>query len=162
MTSGKEKMEYKWVPNSHTDNDVYVFFPAANVLQTGDLFFSGMYPVIDYTTGGWIGGMADALDKLLKVGNAQTKIIPGHGPLSSKEDMRAARDMLHIALDRLTAFSKKSASLDDVLKANPAADLEAKWGQGFLKGEQFLRMAYPSIAKHAQLVATAGTRRVSW
>ena len=162
MTSGKEKMEYKWVPNSHTDHDVYVFFPAANVLQTGDLFFSGMYPVIDYTTGGWIGGMADALDKLLKVGNAQTKIIPGHGPLSSKEDMRAARDMLHIALDRLTAFSKKSASLDDVLKANPAADLEAKWGQGFLKGEQFLRMAYPSIAKHAQLVATAGTRRVSW
>jgi hypothetical protein len=106
--------------------------------------------------------MADALDKLLKVGNPQTKIIPGHGPLSSKDDMRAARDMLHTVSDRLNTFSKKSASLDDVLKANPVADLEAKWGQGFLKGEQFLRMAYPSIAKHAQLVATAGTHRVSW
>jgi cyclase len=162
MTFGKEKMEYKWVPNSHTDNDVYVFFPAANVLHTGDLFFSGMYPVIDYTTGGWIGGMADALDKLLKVGNPQTKVIPGHGPLSSKGDMRTARDMLHTVFDRLNTFSKKSATLDDVLKANPVADLEAKWGQGFLKGEQFLRMAYPSIAKHAQLVATAGTHRVSW
>jgi glyoxylase-like metal-dependent hydrolase (beta-lactamase superfamily II) len=62
------------------------------VLQTGGLYFSGAYPVIDYTTGGWIGGMADALDKLLKVGDAQTKIIPGHGPLSSKQDMQAVSD----------------------------------------------------------------------
>jgi len=162
LTFGKEKIEYKWLPDAHTDNDVYLFFPAANVLHTGDLFFSGMFPVIDYSTGGWIGGMAAALDKLLKVGDAQTKIIPGHGPISSKEDMRAARDMLHTVFDRLDALSKKSASLDDVLKANPVSDLESKWGQGFLNGETFLRMAYPSIAKHAQLVSSAGTRRVSW
>jgi cyclase len=161
-TFGKEKIEYKWIPNCHTDNDSYVFFPAANVLHTGDLFFSGSYPVIDYTTGGWIGGMAEALDKLLKVGDAQTKIIPGHGPLSSKEDMRAARDMLHTVNDRLGAFSKKGASLDDVVKANPVGDLEPKWGQGFLNGERFLRMAYPSIARHAQLAASGVTHRVSW
>jgi cyclase len=76
--------------------------------------------------------------------------------------MRASRDMLHSVFDRLTTFSKKGASLDDVLKASPVADLEAKWGQGFLKGDAFLRMAYPSIAKHAQLVAANGTRHVSW
>ena len=162
MTFGKEKIEYKWLPDSHTDNDVYLFFSTSNVLHTGDLFFSGMYPVIDYTTGGWIGGMATALDKLLKLGDAQTRIIPGHGPLSSKADMQAARDMLHTVNDRLTALSKKSASLDDVLKANPVSDLDPRWGQGFLNGETFLRMAYPSIAKHAALVAAAGTRRVSW
>jgi glyoxylase-like metal-dependent hydrolase (beta-lactamase superfamily II) len=162
MTFGKEKIEYKWFPNAHTDNDTFVFFPAANVLHTGDLFFSGMYPVIDYSTGGWIGGMAAALDKLLKVGDAQTKIIPGHGPLSTKEDMRAARDMLHTVFDRLRKFSKENASLDDVLKASPVGDLEPKWGQGFLNGERFLRMAYPSIAKYAQLVSSAGTHRVSW
>jgi cyclase len=162
LTFGKEKIEYKWFPDAHTDNDVYLFFPGANVLHTGDLFFSGMYPVIDYTTGGWIGGMAAALDKLLKVGDAQTRIIPGHGPLSSREDMRAARDMLHTVFDRLSALSKKSASLDDVLKANPVSDLEPKWGQGFLNGAAFLRMAYPSIEKHAQLIRAAGTRRVSW
>ncbi len=162
MAFGKEKIEYKWFPNAHTDNDVYLFFPAANVLHTGDLFFSGSYPVIDYSTGGWIGGMANALDKLLKVGDAQTKIIPGHGPLSTKEDMRAARDMLHTIFDRLAPLSKKGASLDDVLKANTVADLDAKWGQGFLNGERFLRMAYPSIAKHAELLKSAGTRSVSW
>jgi glyoxylase-like metal-dependent hydrolase (beta-lactamase superfamily II) len=162
MTFGKEKIEYKWVPNAHTDNDTYLFFPAANVLHTGDLFFSGSYPVIDYSTGGWIGGMATALDKLLKVGDAQTKIIPGHGPLSSKEDMRAARDMLHTVFDRLSSFSKKGASLDAVLKANPVGDLEAKWGQGFLNGERFLRMAYPSFAKHAALLSSLGARHVGW
>jgi glyoxylase-like metal-dependent hydrolase (beta-lactamase superfamily II) len=162
MTFGKEKIEYKWIPNSHTDNDTYLFFPASNVLQTGDLFFSGTYPVIDYSTGGWIGGMAAALDKLMKVGDAQTKIIPGHGPLSTKEDMRASRDMLHQVSDRLGTFSKKSASLDVVVKANPLADLDPKWGQGFLNGERFLRMAYPSIAKHAELVKNLGSRSVSW
>jgi cyclase len=162
MTFAKEKIEYKWFPNAHTDNDTYLFFPAANVLQTGDLFFSGAYPVIDYSTGGWIGGMATALDKLLKVGDAQTKIIPGHGPLSTKEDMRASRDMLHTVHDRLEALSKKSTSLDDVLKANPVAEFESKWGKGFLNGERFLRMAYPSIDKHAQLLKTVGSRHVGW
>lgn len=162
LTFGKEKIEYKWFPNAHTDNDVYLYFPAANVLHTGDLYFSGAYPVIDYSTGGWIGGMAAALDKLLKVGDAQTKIIPGHGPLSSKQDMQASRDMLHTVFDRLSTFSKKGASVDDVLKANPAAEFDGKWGGGFLNGERFLKMAYPSIAKHAELVSRAGTRRVSW
>jgi glyoxylase-like metal-dependent hydrolase (beta-lactamase superfamily II) len=125
-------------------------------------FFSGTYPVIDYSTGGWIGGMAAALDKLLKVGDAQTKIVPGHGPLSSKQDVQASRDMLHMVFDCLSTFSKKGASLDAVLKTNPVADLDAKWGQGFLNGERFVRMAYPSIAKRAQLVTEAGTRHVSW
>ncbi len=162
MTFGKEKIEYKWVPNSHTDNDAYVFFPAANVLHTGDLFFAGAYPVIDYSTGGWIGGMATALDKLLKVGDAHTQIIPGHGPLSSKDDMRASRDMLHVVFDRLSALSKKGVSLDEVLKMNPVADLDPKWGQGFLNGESFLRMAYPSLEKHEQLLSGVGKRRISW
>ena len=162
MTFGKEKVEYRWIPNAHTDNDTYLFFPLANVLHTGDLFFNGMYPVIDYSTGGWIGGMATALDKLLKVGDAKTQIIPGHGPLATKDDMKSARDMLHTVNDRLTIFSKKNLSVDDVIKANPLGDLESKWGQGFLKGEQFLRMAYPSIEKHDQLVKLQGSKHVGW
>jgi hypothetical protein len=76
--------------------------------------------------------------------------------------MQAARVMLHTVNDRLSAFSKKGASLDDVLKANPVADLEPKWGQRFLNGERFLRMAYPSIAKHDALLNAVGTHHVSW
>jgi glyoxylase-like metal-dependent hydrolase (beta-lactamase superfamily II) len=159
---GKEKIEYKWFPNAHTDNDTYFFFPAANVLHTGDLFFDGAYPVVDYSTGGWIGGMAAALEKLMKVGDAKTQIIPGHGPLATKDDMKAASEVVHTISGRLEQFSKKGASVDDVVKANPVADFEGKWGQGFLNGERFLRTAYPSIAKHAELVRIAGTRHVSW
>jgi glyoxylase-like metal-dependent hydrolase (beta-lactamase superfamily II) len=162
MTFGKEKIEYKWFPNAHTDNDTYLFFPNANVLHTGDLFFNGAYPVVDYTTGGWIGGMAAALDKLLKVGDAKTQIIPGHGPLATKDDMKTAHDVIHTISERLDQFSKKGASLDDVLKASPVSEFEAKWGQGFLNSQRFLSLAYPSIAKHAELVRTAGTKRVSW
>jgi cyclase len=162
LTFGKEKIQYAWFPNAHTDNDTYLFFPNANVLHTGDLFFNGAYPVIDYSTGGWIGGMAAALDKLLKVGDAKTQIIPGHGPLATKDDMRASRDMLHMVHDQLTTFSKKGAGVDDVVKANPVSGLEAKWGQGFLNGERFLRMAYPSIAAHAKLVAAQGARHIGW
>jgi glyoxylase-like metal-dependent hydrolase (beta-lactamase superfamily II) len=155
MTFGQEKIEYKWVPNSHTCTDAYVFIRSANVLHTGDLFFNGIYPVIDSTTGGWIGGMATALDKLLKVGDEQTKIIPGHGPLATRADMKAARDVLHTIYGRLIPLSKKRATIDEVLKANPVSDLEAKWGGGGLNGEQFLRMAYPSIAIHAQQMKNA-------
>jgi cyclase len=162
LTFGTQKIEYKWMPYSHTDNDAYLFFPSANVLQTGDLFFNGAFPVIDYSTNGWIGGMAEALDKLLKVGDTQTKIIPGHGRIATKEDMRAARDMLRGVHDQLEAFSKKGASVDEVVKANPVAELESRWGQGYLNGERFLRMAYPSLAKRAELVKAWGNRRVSW
>ena len=106
--------------------------------------------------------MAGALDKLLKAGDAKTQIIPGHGPLATKDDIKAARDVIHTISERLDQFSKKGVSLDDVLKTNPVSEFEAKWGQGFLNGERFLRLAYPSIAKHAELVRTAGTKRVSW
>jgi cyclase len=82
-------------PLAYTDGDAYVFFPGANVLHTGDLFMNGRCLVIDYSTGGWIDGMTAALDSLLKVGDAKTKIIPGHGPLASKEDMKASHVMLH-------------------------------------------------------------------
>jgi glyoxylase-like metal-dependent hydrolase (beta-lactamase superfamily II) len=162
MTFGKEKIEYKWCPNAHTNGDAYLFFPAANVLHTGDLMFNGTYPVVDYITGGWIGGMATALDRLLKIGDEKTQIIPGHGPLATKADMRTTRDMLHTVFDRLDKISKTGAGVDEVVKMNPLADLEPKWGQGFLKGDRFLRMAYPSLAAHAELVKTSGNKHVGW
>jgi len=80
MTFGKEKLEYAYVPNIHTDNDSWVFFPEANILHTGDMFFNGLYPYIDYSTGGLLSGMASSYEHLAKVGDAKTRVIPGHGP----------------------------------------------------------------------------------
>jgi cyclase len=147
MTFGKERIEYVHIPRAHTDCDAYVFLPGANILHTGDLFMNGMYPVIDYSTGGWIGGMAAALDTLLKIGDAKTKIIPGHGPIGSKEDMKASRDMLHEIHDRLNVLHKRGRSLDDVIAARPTRDFDDRWGKT-TNGESFVRMAYTSIARH--------------
>ena len=148
LNFGNERIQYRHVPFAHTSGDVYFFFRHANILQTGDLFFNGMYPVIDYSTGGWIGGMAHALDVLVKVGNKETRIVPGHGPIGTKDDMRAAQDMLHSVASRLDGFASRGASLEEVVAAKPTADFDAHFGKGFLKPEAFLAMAYPSIAHH--------------
>jgi glyoxylase-like metal-dependent hydrolase (beta-lactamase superfamily II) len=150
MTFGKEKIEYVHVPLAHTDGDAYLFFPGSNILHTGDLYFSGMYPVIDFSTGGWVGGMANALDVLLKVGDARTRIIPGHGPLSTKDDMKASRDMLHMLHDRLETLSKQGKSADEVVASKPTKDIDAKWGKGVLNPDTAVKLAYTSIGRHNQ------------
>ncbi len=145
---GGERVIYRHVPLAHTSGDAYLFFKRSNILHTGDLFFNGTYPVIDYSTGGWVGGMAHALDVLVKVGNKDTRIIPGHGPMATKADMRASQDMLHAVASRLEPFSSRGAKLDDVIAAQPTSEFDARFGKGFLKPADFLAMAYPSIARH--------------
>jgi glyoxylase-like metal-dependent hydrolase (beta-lactamase superfamily II) len=150
MSFGKEKIEYVHVAPAHTDGDTYVFFPGANILHTGDLMFNGFYPVIDYSTGGWIGGMAAASDLLLKVGDNKTQIIPGHGPMATKEDLKQTRDMLATVHDRLEKLIKEGKSLEESLAAAPTKDLDATWGKGSMKPEVFTRVAYTSIRQHHQ------------
>ena len=91
LAANAEEVVYGYLPRAHTDEDVYVFFPKANVLVTGGLMSVGSYPVLDYTTGGWIGGMADASKALLDVANPDTKIVPGVGPVQTYADLRRRR-----------------------------------------------------------------------
>lgn len=148
MTFGKEALEYTHVNPAHTDGDSYVFFPGPNVLHTGDLQFTGAYPVIDYSTGGWLGGMVAAATAMLGVGDANTKVIPGHGPLSSKSDLKASRDMMAMVLDRLTPMVRQGKTPDEVVAAKPTKDLDEKWGKGFMMPDQFVRIAYVSIQRN--------------
>jgi glyoxylase-like metal-dependent hydrolase (beta-lactamase superfamily II) len=148
MTFGKEKISYVYYPLAHTDNDLYFFFPNDNILQTGDLFWNKSYTVIDYSSGGWIGGMHMALEAMLKVGDAKTKVIPGHGPVGTKEDMKASRDMLQLVHERLEKAHREGKTMDDVLKDSPITDLNPTWGKG-IAPERFLKMAYPSLTKHS-------------
>jgi glyoxylase-like metal-dependent hydrolase (beta-lactamase superfamily II) len=148
MTFGKEKLEYTYVPNIHTDNDSYVFFPEANILHTGDMFFNGLYPYIDYSTGGQLSGMASAYDHLAKVGDEKTRVIPGHGPLGTKAELKASCEMLATVLSRLEPMAKKGMTEREVIKAEPTKDLDAKWGQ-FVPADMFLHMAYGSLLKHS-------------
>jgi cyclase len=148
MTFGKEQLEYTHVDPAHTDGDSYVFFPGPNVLHTGDLLFTGTYPVIDYSTGGWLGGMIAAADTMMKVGDANTKIIPGHGALSTRADLKASHDMMSSVRDRLAPSVKQGKSPDEVVASKPTKDLDDKWGKGFMTPDLFVRAAYVSLQRH--------------
>jgi len=145
---GTEKIKYASVPPAHTDGDSWLFFEGPNVLHTGDLLFNGTYPFIDYSTGGWIGGMVAAADAMLKTADARTRIIPGHGALASKDDLMASRDMLATVHQRLAGFAKQGKTVDEAVAAAPTKDLDAKWGAGFMNGENFTRITYTGFLRH--------------
>lgn len=147
-TFGKEALEYVPVAPAHTDGDAYVFFPGSNVLHTGDLLFNNLFPFIDYSTGGWLGGMIAACDTLYKACDAQTRVVPGHGEPGTRDTIKSSQDMLTRVSDRLAPFVKKGASADEVVKAHPLKGFDASLGKGFMNQETFVRVAYTSLLRH--------------
>lgn len=147
---GGETIGLHHVPPAHTDGDSLVRFDKANVLHMGDTFFNGFYPFIDYSSGGWIGGMVAAADYALALCNAQTRIIPGHGPLATPADLKAARGMLATAQGRIEKLLDAGKTLDEIAAAKPTEDIDPKWDQGFFNGEQFTRNAALGLIRHRQ------------
>ena len=134
------------IANAHTDGDTYVWFKTANVLSTGDTFTNGRYPDIDFANGGNIKGMIAASDVYLKLTNAKTRIVPGHGPLADRAALIEYRTMLITARDRMTQLVKEGKNEDDVVAAKPFADLDAKWAPTELAAKNFVRVVYHSLA----------------
>lgn len=150
MTFGKEKIEYTHVPLAHTDGDTFLFFPEANIIHTGDLLFNGFYPVIDYSTGGWVGGMAHAAGTLEKVGDSSTRVIPGHGPMATKDDLKAIGAMLSTVTERLEKLVKEGKSAEEALAAAPTKEFDDKYGHGAFKPDVWTKIAYTSVMRHNQ------------
>jgi glyoxylase-like metal-dependent hydrolase (beta-lactamase superfamily II) len=138
--------DLKHIEHAHTDGDTYVWFKTANVLSTGDTFTNGRYPNIDFANGGNIKGMIAATDAYLKLVNAKTRIVPGHGPLADKTVLTEYRTMLVTARDRMAKLVKEGKSEDDVVAAKPFADLDAKWAPTELASRNFIRVVYHSLA----------------
>src|ERR1700736_3730355 len=134
------------IANAHTDGDTYVWFKTADVLSTGDTFTNGRYPNIDFANGGNIRGMIAATDAYLKLTNARTRIVPGHGPLADLAALIEYRTMLITARDRMTKLVKEGKSEDEVIAAKPFADLDAKWAATELASQNFIRVVYHSLA----------------
>jgi glyoxylase-like metal-dependent hydrolase (beta-lactamase superfamily II) len=145
LEANGERLAVTHVPPAHTDTDVAVRFEKANVLHTGDVFFNGFYPYIDGSTGGRIDGMIEAADRLLSLADADTKIVPGHGPLGTKADYAKYRDMLSKAADRVRKLKASGKSVEDAIAAKPFADLENDWGKGRLNGDTFVRVVYLTL-----------------
>ena len=142
--------DLKHIRNAHTDGDTYVWFKTANVLATGDTFTNGRYPNIDFANGGDIKGMIAAADAYLKLTNAKSRIVPGHGPIADKPALVEYRAMLVTARDRMAALVKQGKSEADVIAAKPFADLDKKWAPTELAATNFIRVVYNSLAKPAE------------
>ena len=127
---------------AHTDGDAIVHFRDVGVLHTGDLHFNGSYPVIDRSSGGSLDGMIAATRQLLDLTDAKTRVVPGHGPMADKSTLAAQLALLSLTHDRLAPLGEKKATMDEVLAKAPLADLDEKWGRGFLRSPVYTRMAY--------------------
>lgn len=131
---------------AHTDGDIYIHFPHHNVLVVGDLLAVGHYPVLDYTTGGWIGGLADANRKLLTLCDDQTRIVPGTGPVQTKADLQAHSDMLEALRPILVKGIKSGWNGEDFIQQQLTKEFDAQWGDP----KQFLQNAYLGLWAHAR------------
>ncbi len=134
-------------PRAHTDGDSIVRFGKSNVVHMGDTFFNKLYPFIDTSSGGTVAGVLAAADGVLKTAGDGTKIIPGHGPLASKADLKAYRDMLAAISGNIRGQIKAGKTLEQVIASKPSAKYDAVWGKGFLAPEKFVEMVYKNLKK---------------
>jgi glyoxylase-like metal-dependent hydrolase (beta-lactamase superfamily II) len=145
ITCGRERIRYTHLPQAHTDGDLYAFLPEANVLVTGDLLHVERYPVIDYSTHGWIGGYLDATEALLQVADSQTRIIPGEGPVQTRAALEAELALCKAVKARLIDSFKRGDSLEEFIASAPTREFDANRGGD---PAPFLTMAYRSSMGH--------------
>ena len=134
------------VDPAHTDGDSIVQFHEANVIHMGDTYFNGIYPCIDTSSGGSIDGMIAAVEEVLELANDETVIIPGHGTISNRAELVVYHNLLKTVRDRIGAAIAQGQTLEQVLADSPLTDLDEKYGQGFLKPEQFLTIIYKGLS----------------
>ncbi len=127
---------------AHTDGDTVVVFRKANVIHMGDLFFHGMYPFIDLESGGSVLGLISAIDRILALADAKTRIIPGHGKITDQAGLAAYRKMLVETNARMVALVKAGKSLEEALAAKPNADYDATLNWSFITAERYAHTLY--------------------
>lgn len=131
------------VPSAHTDGDAVVHVREADVIHTGDLVFYGLYPVVDYSNGGSLGGMAAAAGKLLAMSDEDTRFIPGHGPaVITRAQVAEYMHMMRTVHERLEKLIAEGKTLEQVQAARPTAEFDAAWGQGFLPPARWIEINY--------------------
>jgi glyoxylase-like metal-dependent hydrolase (beta-lactamase superfamily II) len=131
---------------AHTDGDVLVVWENANVVDVGDLFYSGTYPFIDLASGGSLAGVVAAIELVLARADAQTIIIPGHGPVSNRAELAAYRDMLVAVGRRVRELVEQGKSEEEVLAARPTADFDERYAKGSMTPERFVKILYVDLA----------------
>lgn len=132
-------------PNAHTDGDISVYFTEADILHTGDVWWNGIYPFIDYSTGGGIDGTIRGADAIIAMTSDRTIIVPGHGPIGNRAQLVEFRDMLAAIRANVAALKAKGLSLEDIVKAKPTAAFDAKFGQFVIDPGFFTQLVYEGV-----------------
>ena len=127
LQAGVEQIDYGYLPLAHTSCDIYVFFKTSNVLAVGDVASPVRDPALDYFTGGWIGGRVDAMDIILKLTNEQTRIVPAYGPVMTRAEFKAERDMMEEVRARLWKQVREGDGPKEMLEAGVLNGLPRTW-----------------------------------
>lgn len=130
---------------AHTDGDAVIYFKEANVVHTGDLYFNGLYPFIDASSGGSVKGMIAGVDAILARIDEKTQVIPGHGPLGNKAGLSEYRDMLSAVVTIIEPLKAAGKSREEVVVAKPTAPFDAVWGKGFLSPDVWVGIVYDTL-----------------
>ena len=144
MTLGPETIDYGHLGQAHTDGDIYVFFRNANLLVAGDMLSLGQYPIADYNSGGWLGGMVTASKTLLDMTRPDTRYVPGIGPVQTRAGMQAQYDMLSAMRDGMHKMMRQGMGAEDMLTAGLTKDFDAAWG----RPELFVSASYRGMWLH--------------
>jgi len=148
---GGEQIDYGYLPQAHTDGDLYVFFKNANVLVASDIVSSGSYPVIDYCTNGWIGGMVNATQTLIGLCNEQTRVVAGSGAVRARSDIEVEHAMLATTKQKLSHLLAQGMSAQDMIDAGATQEFDAAWGDPKL----FVRNVWPGLVQRARELGVA-------
>lgn len=129
----------------HTDSDLWVRFPKADVMAVGDVFWNGMYPYIDNQYGGGINEAISWADRVLARAGPDTIIIPGHGPVGNRASMQDFRNMLVAIRDKVAALRQAGKSVDEIIAAKPTAAFDARYGGAVISPDVFTRLVYKGL-----------------
>lgn len=133
------------VAHAHTDGDALVWFEQAKVLHMGDLYFNGLYPFIDVDAGGGIHGMIAGVQRALAMIDDSVIVVPGHGPLSNRTELKRYGEMLVDLRDRIAALKAQGKSLQQAIEAKPSAEYDAALGGKFISPELLVELIYRSV-----------------
>jgi glyoxylase-like metal-dependent hydrolase (beta-lactamase superfamily II) len=145
MRRNDTRILLKYYQPAHTDSDILVNFTDADVIHVGDTWWNGVYPFIDYSTGGSIDGSIRAAEANLAAVTSKTIVIPGHGPVGARSDVAEFRDMLVAIRENVAGLKKQGRSLDETIAAKPTATYDAKWGQFLITPAMFTGLVYAGV-----------------
>jgi len=151
-----EEVEAAHRQPAHTDGDTIVYFHHANVVHMGDVFVNNLYPYIDLGANGTVDGYFPVIDEVLTRIDDKTRVVPGHGPIATKQQLKAYRDMIQTVRDRVAAGVAAGQGLEQILASKPTREFDAQYATDRVDGDGFTVMVYQSLTgkrmdwKHTQ------------